>query len=482
VATTAGDSGRFGRDVVLAGAGNALRTLRTLVLIPILAGSLGAGDYGVWTQVKVTVTLLVPLALLGVNAALVRFLGGEPRPAAVRVGFSSAVTATLAAGAVLVAAVWLGAGPAAAAILGGADVAGLLRLAAVLALLEGLDQLSLAYFQTFRRMPAHAAFVAVEVVGELVLMGTLSATGHGVAALLGAAIGWKAVIVAGKLVRIWTPGGPAAPDPATIRRYVTFGIPMMMSGLLYFVLNYGDRYLVGWLLGIREVGIYAVAYGIGTIPFLLMTPVDYIYYPTVTALWNRGELGEVRRCIRQCLGAVLAIGVPAVVGVAALGAPLVTLVSGPEFLPAAGSVPVIAVAFLAFGIGVVGERVVLVGDGSRTVTAVSGAVAALNVGLNLLLVPRLGIGGAALATLLSFVAYAALTLGLARRHVAIDADVVLLLKVVASTLVMLVAITNLGPAAGVLVGAAGGAIAYLATLAALRGVAIGELRAMLRGQ
>lgn len=472
---------QFGRDVVLAGVGNALRIMRTLVLIPMLAGALGAVDYGVWTQLRVTVTLLVPLALLGVHGALVRFLGGETRGDVARVGFSSAVAATLVAGGVVVAALWLGATPVAAAILGGTDVAGLVRVAALLVLLEALDLLSLSYFQTFRRMPAHAAFVAADVVGEVALLGALIATGHGLPALLGAAVGWRAVVVAAKLARIWMPGGPAAPDGTTLRRYVAFGVPMMMSGLLYFALNYSDRYLVGWLLGMREVGIYAVAYGIGTIPFLLMTPVDYIYYPTVTALWNRGDREEVGRCLRQCLGAALAIGVPAVVGVIALGVPLVTLLSGPEFSPAAALVPLIACGFLAFGVGVVAERMILVGDGSRTVSAVSGGVAVLNVGLNLALVPRLGIAGAAVATVLSFAAYAVLAVGLARRHVEVYPDVVLLLKVVASTVVMLGAIRVLAPA-GVLVGAAGGTIAYLVALAALRGLPVSGLREALRSR
>lgn len=68
--------GKFVKDIGLVGIAQILTNLRGFILLPILAKTLGAADYGIWAQLSITVNFLIPLTSLGLPNALIRFLPG----------------------------------------------------------------------------------------------------------------------------------------------------------------------------------------------------------------------------------------------------------------------------------------------------------------------------------------------------------------------------------------------------------------------
>ena len=56
---------------------NLIVNLRGLIIIPILTKTLGADAYGIWSVIIVTISLLSPMALLGLTSAMIRFLAAE---------------------------------------------------------------------------------------------------------------------------------------------------------------------------------------------------------------------------------------------------------------------------------------------------------------------------------------------------------------------------------------------------------------------
>ena len=80
---------KFTKDVGIAGIAQILIRLRGLILIPVIAKTLGASEYGVWAILMVTVDLIAPLALLGLNVAIIRFLAGEKDKEKIQEGFYS---------------------------------------------------------------------------------------------------------------------------------------------------------------------------------------------------------------------------------------------------------------------------------------------------------------------------------------------------------------------------------------------------------
>ena len=63
--------------VGLVGIVNIIVSLSDLILLPILTKTIGTDLYGVWTQILVTISLLMSLGLLCLNTAMIRFFAGE---------------------------------------------------------------------------------------------------------------------------------------------------------------------------------------------------------------------------------------------------------------------------------------------------------------------------------------------------------------------------------------------------------------------
>ena len=57
-----------------------LLSLQGLIVLPLFTQSLGAAEYGVFNQLRVSIALLSPILLLRFDAAAIRFLAGETDP------------------------------------------------------------------------------------------------------------------------------------------------------------------------------------------------------------------------------------------------------------------------------------------------------------------------------------------------------------------------------------------------------------------
>lgn len=461
---------RFVKDVVLVGAADFLKSLRVIIVIPILTKLLGPQEYGMWVQLKVTLAFLTPVILLGLSNAIVRFLGSEPRPRDVRDGFNASVVTAVGAGGVLACMLFVFSEPLARVIFQSPGSGALVRMTALLVGFEALDQLALAYLQSFRQMGLRSLFILLEIVVEIAIVAALALRGSNLLGIVRALVAWKGLIVALKLARIWAQIGVGLSSLRCLKPYLVFGLPILLSSGFYLIVNLGDRYLINAFLGVRAVGLYAVAYAIGSLSILLLTPIDYVLYPTIAEHWTHGRMEEVRRYLRYAAKAAVLISVPVFFGVTACARELIGLFSTSEFLIAARAVPWIAGGFLLLGLGVLGEQVLLLAQRPRLICAVYGSLAAFNLSLNLVLILRFGILGAAVATFLTFGLYALATLSLARRYCPIEWDRRVMWKSLLAGLGLaaVLSILKTSSAAGLLVVVVAAVILYIASLVLLK--------------
>jgi O-antigen/teichoic acid export membrane protein len=117
---------------------------------------------------------------------------------------------------------------------------------------------------------------------------------------------------------------------------------------------------------------------------------------------DRNRLERIGREAVRCL---VSIDLPVAIGIALLARPILALLYGPAFEQAATTLCVLILTLVPYGI-VRYHAYVLVGSNRQNVDLILNIVmAAVNVGLNLLLIPRYGHLGAAVATLVSICAY-----------------------------------------------------------------------------
>jgi O-antigen/teichoic acid export membrane protein len=204
---------------------------------------------------------------------------------------------------------------------------------------------------------------------------------------------------------------PAWSALAAIRRYAgvfLFGLPMVPQQLSGFILGLGDRVVISHILGSAAVGRYSVAYNVGSLGFLILVFAMQAWMPRIYAVTDRVTRSRLLASSRDMMNLLL---IPVVIGLAA-GAPVVLAVWVPQSFHPAELTPIVAiVAICTFPFGqFLANLRALMSEGKTGRAALATLVAAVvNIGLNILMVPFLGITGSAIATVLSYALCARLT-------------------------------------------------------------------------
>lgn len=242
-------------------------------------------------------------------------------------------------------------------------------------------------------------------------------------------------------------------EPARMRGYALYGYPIAASLALSLVLASTDRFLLALFLDEAAVGAYHAAYSIANRTLdVLFIWLGAAGTPALVMALERGGLDRLRDAAREQAGTFLLVGVPAAVGVMLVARPLADVVLGEDLrLAAAGVTPLVALAALFSGVTTYYfHQAFTLGRKTGWLLLAMAVPAAANVALNLVLIPIMGLPGAAWATLISLVLGSAASASLGRRVMPLPVPWTTVAQCVAASALMAVVVTLL-PAPGGLV-------------------------------
>lgn len=262
------------------------------------------------------------------------------------------------------------------------------------------------------RPGAFSAFSAARHVVNVALKVVLVRSGWGVAGILWSDLAGTAVFSLALLPVLVRHASFTFSAPL-LRAALRFGLPKVPHGLLLQVQNLADRKILDLFVTRSEVGLYQMGYNFGQGVKFATSAFEPAWAPFVYA-----QLGtpSAKSTLARVAGHVFAAFAGVTLAVAVLGDDLLALFTSrnPAFLAAAPVIPVVALAYLLHGIFLLTSVGIGIEKRARYYPLVTAAAAATNVGANLLLIPRLGMVGAAWATVLSYAVMAALGFALSR--------------------------------------------------------------------
>ncbi|MCW2958681.1 MAG: polysaccharide biosynthesis protein [Solirubrobacterales bacterium] len=189
-------------------------------------------------------------------------------------------------------------------------------------------------------------------------------------------------------------------DRDQVREFVKVGVPVAVGSLL--ILSYGriDQVLVFHYTGDRGAGLYGAAYRILDRAMLLPGTVVATIFPLMAAA-HATDIARVRRLVQLGAEVIATITFPVLPVMAFLATPVIELLFGREFSDASTAFAILMGLFAISGFGYMsGYLVLLLGLQKRfIVIALVGLV--VNVGLNVLLLPRYGFEAAAVVTIVT---------------------------------------------------------------------------------
>ena len=194
-------------------------------------------------------------------------------------------------------------------------------------------------------------------------------------------------------------------EPTRLLRYARYGYPIAAGLILSLVLASTDRFLLAAFLDEAAVGAYHAGYSIANRTLdVLFIWLGAAGTPALIMALERGGAERLRIAAREQGAIFILIGLPAAVGVALVANPLSEVLIGEDLRGAVSQVtPWIALSALLSGLCsyYFGQAFVLSRRTSLLLVTV-GVPAVANVILNLILIPRFGVVGAAWATAASF--------------------------------------------------------------------------------
>lgn len=398
---------KFAKDVLIIGAAYALVALTGLLLLPLLTKFLGAHDYGIWAQVMVTIGLVLPFVSLGLPAAMNRLLPAKTDIREIQEGFYSVFCLTFLVTLLISLAIILSADLIAEAFFEGATE--IVRIIGLIILVMAPNVMCLSLFRALRQMKKFSIFMIAEAYGQVALIAYLVLNGYGLLGIVYGVLAIKVIIFFILLFLVKRQVGIRRPHFSTIREYLSFGLPTIPGAISYWVVSSSDRYVIAYFLGATSVGIYSAGYGLGTILFMVAIAIDIVLFPTLSRLYDEGQMYRVKTHLSYSLKYFLALAIPFVFGAAILSEPVLRIFSTPDIASEGNLiVPLVALATLFFGISVVMTQSLRLVKKTRILGAAWIVAGLVNLLLNILLIPHIGILAAAITTLIAY----ALALGI----------------------------------------------------------------------
>ncbi|MFA5029976.1 MAG: oligosaccharide flippase family protein [Patescibacteria group bacterium] len=392
---------QFSRQLGLIGFLQILTKIRALFVLPLITKVLGTTDYGLWMQFTVTIEFIFPLASLGLTGALTRFFAAEKEKEKIREGFYTIFFVILGLCVVLSTIIHFGSHFLAKSFFD--NNIRIVQLLSITLIFHCLNTLQLSYFRTFKQTNKYSFFFLLENYGGLGIILFLVLSGYGIFEVLVSLMLVKAILFSIIFVIIAREIGFAFPHFRNMRHFLHFSLPSIPSNISGWVLQLSDRYVIAFFLGVVAVGVYSPAYTLGSLVAILAAPFAFILTPYLSESYDRNNLAEVKQYLFYSLKYFLILAIPSVFGLALLSKPLLTALSNADIAEKAYVItPFVAVATLLYGLIIILSEVV--GLVKKTIIIAKGWVigAVLNIGLNLIIIPYLGIFGAALTTFFSY--------------------------------------------------------------------------------
>lgn len=374
-------------------------------LLPFLTRAVTPAEFGRITVATTAAGLAAIVMGLGLEAPVFRLWFARAEQPAVRNRYLATARTLLGISSISIAmvlalAAWLlpvdseAWSPSLISIAGAGGVAAVFVSTYVLPLLRAQDRL-----RAYLTVQLTSAILQPLLLGSFVLLLGWGAVGWITAA---ATAHWIAAVVGGR--KAPSTGRAAALDRPARRELLSFGLPLVPHGLSHWALAGVDRLVLVGFVSSASVGVYGLAYRIAQLVSIVVTELNRAMmneYGRLVALDQSaderarrlGGLAEVQIAASVAIAFVLAVLAP----------PTFRLLFPPEYGSGAAILPWVALGYAFFGMYYVPTNILVLVEGrSRWLWTGTSSGAAVNLAANLVLIPRMGIVGAAQATAIGY--------------------------------------------------------------------------------
>ena len=391
------------QHTMIYGVGYITTRLVTFLLLPLYTNQLSAAEYGLVALVFAFLAFMNHIYNFGLDSALMRFYGEDDDPKQKSKVLSTAIWMVLAVSMVFSATVYFLYRPIGQILMGGDYI--LIKYAALILYLDCIIRVP---FALLRMEGRPVRFIALRMLNVILTLGlniyylTVLKTGViGVfqATLIASAVTAVAIYAVTFLKIRFTFSGSLAKD------LLLFGLPFIPMGLATAAMEMLNRKIIEVLLDREAVGIFSAYFKLGIFIQLVATAFYYAWQPF---FMKAGPQDTSRPVFARVLTYFAAVSLGFWVIISLFIKEIVsfkigsTYLIGPDYWGYELLVPLFLLAYVFYGINLVFLPGVYFEKKTRYLAYVTILAAAVNVGLNFILIPLLGLYGSATASVCGY--------------------------------------------------------------------------------
>jgi len=395
--------------------------------VPAVAGVLGVAlytrllspeQYGAYVLTITTVSIMSLLIFGWLNQSALRFLEIGRKEGNLSTYFSTLLISFLTLlGLALVA--WYALTPLMQPLVGG-NFSLLLMGGGVLAAQAGFTLL-LSVLRAERKAWIYSLSASVEALARLAIaVFLLYVLSFGPEGIL-----WGHLVATGVLValggytwfaRRYKPFPLRCFDRDMAMNFFAYGLPLVVFSAGELFLSVSDRYILGFFLGREAVGVYSAGYHIAStgISFFFL-PIVLAGFPILIQAYHSGTGTDLKVAFDNYIRTFFVVVTPVTAVFMALSDEITKLILGSTFASAGMVMPWVAGGVFFLGLSLCVNKYVLLRNRSSLLIYPVGIATLVNILANILLIPTLGILGAAVATTLAYLLYFLITLFVGRQ-------------------------------------------------------------------
>jgi O-antigen/teichoic acid export membrane protein len=267
--------------------------------------------------------------------------------------------------------------------------------------------------QGFEEIQLSALIHVLNIFGRFVFAIGLVILGYGVwGALTGYIVGYALVSIPGLLaldLRFYRYlEVNSSIEPGLRKRIAEYSAPLTVTSAATGVSTYIDTILIGFFLNPASVGFYILAKQFSQFVETPAHALGFSLAPTYGAEKAQDDVQRASNVYETSLRYTLVFYIPAAGGLVLIAEPMIRYVFSPEYLAAVPVLRILAIYIVFRSVATITADGLNYLGRARSRALIETSTVVLNVLLNILLIPRIGIVGAAIATVISYTTFTAI--------------------------------------------------------------------------
>lgn len=392
----------IGRDSTWYLLSNILSALIGFIAIPIFTRVFTPGEYGIYSLISAAVVLISPVLHVWLSTSAVRFYAEYDNKGELEVYYSTLLF-YIPHFLIFVLAVLL---PITIFVLPLGKYRLVISLAIAILALFSVFNILLNILRAKQMSWQYSLLLLVVQFFRYIVGAAITVWFH--TGIAGPFIGWLGILIICLpieliMLKTWRYFDRKLFSKKLLKVFFNFGFFLILSTFFNEVLAASDQYLIQWIKGSYQVGLYSFVYA-------LITQVEGLVYrflqtataPIIMKVYEREGEKDTIELISKVTRYFLFFMVPTTIGFYALREPLIDVIASSKYLPSESVVLPIALGIFLFNLSWIPALAFFIKKNTKLTLVPLGGGAILNVCLNLVMIPKWGYAGAAWATLISY--------------------------------------------------------------------------------